>query len=64
MKSVLLTNFQIRDFSGSEIDTVQIAKWFLEHGYETVHIFTLNKDNPLLSYVDQRIKIIDYFSHQ
>ena len=57
MKKILLTNFNIVNFSGSEIDTITIAKYFVDKNYE-VDIFTLKFDEPLKSYVDEKINVI------
>lgn len=57
MKKVLLTNFSIKNFTGSEIDTVTIANYFIKLGYQ-VHIFTLDYGYPLLKEVNNNIKII------
>lgn len=45
-KKVLITNFEIRQFSGSEVNILSIAKCFEKIGYE-VYIATLNFDSPL-----------------
>ncbi len=57
MKKILLTNFNIVNFSGSEIDTISIANYFYNNGYH-VDIFTLEKGNPLLKNVNKNIRII------
>ncbi len=56
-KRVLLTNFNILNYSGSEIDTVSIANYFNKNNYD-VTIFTLEYDNPLKEIVDSNIKVI------
>lgn len=57
MQKVLLTNFNMLNYSGSEIDTLTIANYFLKKGY-LVHIFTLQKGNPLIKMVNNNIKVI------
>lgn len=54
MKSILLTNFNIKNFTGSEMDTITIAKYYLSLGY-SVDILTLEKGSPLLDIVDKDI---------
>ena len=34
MKKVLLTNLYIEKYSGSELDTVTVANYFVENGYD------------------------------
>lgn len=58
MKKVLLTNFNMVNYSGSELDTLTIANYFLSLKYE-VTIFTLETNFPLLNEIDERIKIIE-----
>lgn len=58
-KKVLITNFAIRDFTGSEIDSLDIANYFLEQGYK-VDIFTLNFNEPLKSKVSKEISVYTY----
>lgn len=58
MKRILLTNFNIVNFTGSEIDTITIAKYLVEKGYD-VDIFTLQYYEPLRKHVDERINVID-----
>lgn len=57
MKKVLLTNFNIVNFSGSEIDTISIANYFYNNGYQ-VDIFTLEKGYPLLKIINKKIRVI------
>ncbi|MBQ8473058.1 MAG: hypothetical protein IJ501_06105 [Bacilli bacterium] len=57
MKKILLTNFNMVNYSGSELDTLEIAKYFLEKGY-LVDIFTLKKGNPLINLINKDIKVI------
>lgn len=57
MKKILLTNFNIVNYSGSEIDTLTVANYFLEKGYE-IDIFTLEKGMPLIGAVNKKINII------
>lgn len=59
MKTILMTNAYIKDYTGSEIDTVTIAKHFIKKGYN-VDIFTLEKAYPLLYDIDKRIRVLDY----
>ena len=59
MKKVLLTNFRIKEYTGSEIDTITIANYFLKNNYD-VDIFTLEKGEPLLKCVDSKINVIDF----
>ena len=61
MKKILLTNFSIKNYTGSEIDTVNLAELFLKKGYN-VDIFTLEMGNPLLENVNKKINIYDYDS--
>lgn len=56
-RKVLLTNYQMIGFSGSELDTLKIANYFLGKNYD-VTIFTLRYGYPLLSEIDERIKIV------
>lgn len=58
MKKVLLTNFNMVNYSGSELDILTIANYFLSLKYE-VTIFTLETNYPLLNEIDERIKIIE-----
>ena len=58
-KSILLTNHELTQISGSELDTITIAKYFQEQNYD-VSIFTLNVDYPMLNEIDEKIKIITY----
>ena len=59
MKKVLLTNYNIVNYTGSELDTITIADYFLKKGYD-VTIFTINCGNPLYNEIDKKIKIISY----
>lgn len=59
MKTILMTNAFIKDYTGSEIDTVTIANYFVKNGY-CVDIFTLEKGYPLLESVDSKIRVINY----
>lgn len=56
-RSVLLTNYQMTGFSGSELDTLNIANYFLSKDYD-VTIFTFRYGYPLLGEIDERIKIV------
>lgn len=56
-RKVLLTNFNILNYSGSEIDTVTIANYFLENNYD-VDIFTLEYGSPLSGKLDKKIRVI------
>lgn len=58
-KKVLLTNFSITNYTGSELDTITMANYFLNIDYD-VTIFTLEYGNPLLRNVKKKIKLIDY----
>lgn len=46
VKKVLITNFEIKQFSGSEINVISIAENFKNKGYE-VYIASLDFGNPL-----------------
>lgn len=59
MKKILLTNYSYKGFSGSELDTLNIASWFLEKGYE-VDIFCFEYGEELAKITDKRIRIIRY----
>lgn len=59
MKRVLLTNAFIKEYSGSELDTIEVANYFLENDYE-VDIFTLKKGDPLLKELDKKIRVITF----
>lgn len=59
-KKVLLTNAWIKNYSGSEIDTVTIANYFAEHNYD-VDIFTIQYDEPLKTDLNNKIRLINYF---
>lgn len=63
MKKILMTNAYIKDYTGSEVDTVSIANYFVENGY-CVDIFTLDKGYPLLKSVDHRVRVIDYLENE
>ena len=55
--TVLLTNLYVSQYTGSELQTLQAAKWFLENGWE-VEVATLEKSAPLLKYFeDNHIKV-------
>lgn len=56
-KKVLLTNFNILNYSGSEIDTVTIANHFVKLGYD-VDIFTLEYGLPLSDIVNKKVRVI------
>ncbi len=58
MKKVLLTNDAMVNYSGSEIDTLTIANYFLGNNYD-VTIFTLEYGYPLLNNIDKRIKLVN-----
>jgi len=58
MKKILLTNYAMIHYTGSEIDTLTIADYFLKEGYE-VTIFTMEYGYPLLNDIDKRIKLIN-----
>lgn len=57
MRKILLTNYNIINYSGSEIDTITIANYFLNIGYQ-VDIFTLEKGYPLMKKVNKKIRVI------
>ena len=57
MKKILLTNFNIVNLTGSEIDTITIAEYFINKGYE-VDIFTLKKGKPIIDLVNPKIRVI------
>ena len=59
MKKVLLTNFSVTQYSGSELDTITMANYFLKEGYD-VTIFTIEYGYPLLKIINEKIKIVDY----
>ena len=58
MKKILLTNFSITNYTGSEIDTISIAEIFLKKGY-MVDIFTLEYGMPLINIIDKNINVYD-----
>lgn len=51
-KNILITNFEIKQYSGSEINASTIAKRFKQLGY-TVYIAALDFGNPLLDNVKE-----------
>ena len=57
MKKILFTNFNMINYSGSEIDTLSIANHFISMGYG-VDIFTLKKGEPLLKIINKNIRVI------
>lgn len=57
-KSILLTNFQLLTFTGSELDTLTIANYFLNKNYD-VSIFVIEYGYPLVNEIDDKIKIIN-----
>lgn len=57
MKKVLLTNAYCFGYSGSELDTLDVANYFLDNGY-IVDIFALKVGKPLINEIDKRIRII------
>lgn len=59
MKKILLTNYRYKGFSGSEIDTLNIAEWFVNNGYK-VDIFCFEYGEELAKITDKRIRIIKY----
>lgn len=59
MKKVLLTNAFIKNYSGSELDTVEVANYFLNKGYK-VDIFTLEKGEPLLNEVNKNVRVLTH----
>lgn len=59
MKKILMTNAYIKDFTGSEIDTITIANYLSQKGF-FVDVFTLEKGYPLLSKVNDDIRVLDY----
>ena len=56
-KKVLLTNFEITQFSGSEITITSIASQFKKLGY-TVYMASLNYEEPLFSSVKTEFDVI------
>ena len=58
-KSVLLTNYNMINYTGSEIDTLTMANYFLDQGYK-VSIFTLDSGFPLIDKISNKIQLIDY----
>lgn len=63
MKTILMTNAYIKDFTGSEIDTVTLGNYFTEMGY-FVDIFTLEKGFPLLDIVNKNVRVLDYSDNE
>ena len=59
MKNILLTNFMVKEFTGSEIDTVTMANHFLKIGY-SVDIFTINYGYPLLEKLNKKVRVLSY----
>lgn len=57
-KKVLLTNFSMINYTGSELDTLTIANYFLSKNYD-VTIFTIEAGYPMLNEIDEKIKIIE-----
>ena len=57
-KKVLLTNFNMVNYSGSELDTLTIANYFLYKNYD-VTIFTIEAGYPLINEIDRKIKIVE-----
>lgn len=57
--NILLTNNRIKNFTGSEIDTVTIANYFISLNYN-VDIFTLEYSEPLINNLDKKVRIICY----
>ena len=57
--NILLTNNRIKNFTGSEIDTVTIANYFISLNYN-VDIFTLEYSEPLINNLDEKVRIICY----
>lgn len=58
---ILLTNYILNTFSGSEINAIQIANELINKGHE-VYIFTFIYKNPLKSYIEsnmKNLKVID-----
>lgn len=56
-KKALLTNCYMNGYSGSELDTLAIANYFLKSKYQ-VDIFTLKVGFPLLADINPKIRII------
>lgn len=54
---ILFTNFNMINYSGSEIDTLSIANYFFSNGY-SVDIFTLKKGFPLMGKINKKIRVI------
>lgn len=63
MKKVLLTNYSLKGYSGSELDTISTANYFLRNGYE-VDIFCYEYDNELIDKIDKNIRIIRYHDNK
>ena len=47
------------NYTGSELDTLTMAQYFLKNNYE-VSIFTIEYGYPLLKEIDDKIKLYDY----
>ena len=56
-RKVLLTNFNILNYSGSEIDVVTIGNYLVENNYD-VDIFTLEYGLPLSKNLNEKIKVV------
>ena len=59
MKKVLVTNFEIAQFSGSEIHSASIAKYLKESGYE-VYMGVIRTDSPLYDSVKENFDHVIY----
>ena len=59
MKKVLITNFGIVQFTGSEINTSTIAKRLKEIGYE-VYLGAIETDAPLYDVVKENFDHVIY----
>ncbi len=59
MKKVLITNFGIVQFTGSEINTSTIAKRLKEIGYE-VYLGVIETDSPLYDVVKENFDHVIY----
>lgn len=61
---VLLTNIFISNYTGSELDTLQTAKWFKKNHWD-VEVATLQKKEPLLHlFAENDIKVTDVWAEQ
>ncbi|MBQ2639495.1 MAG: hypothetical protein IJF92_01895 [Bacilli bacterium] len=58
-KSVLVTNFNIVNYTGSELDTITIANYFLDNNYD-VDILTFKYSNPLKRIVNKNINVYTF----